>query len=175
MFKNVLNLRNVVAVAISLAVSVTFSGCGKDNGGNKDEDDSVGKGTGKIELKGKDYPLNESFIATYSQNPPLSSLQFQYNDDETKKIVITMSNVTNSSFPANTYTNDVILIQMSYDDTNAAEDYDDNREMLSEMVVKKDGDNYDIKLSGKVSLLGTQVEIADITVTYTGKIGGMQK
>ena len=173
MTKKSFNLRSVAKIGVTcLAVCMMFASCGgKDKDGDND-DDTVGKGTGKIEISGKTFNLNECLIVGASTNPPLSWLQLKYNDDSNKKIVISIS-VTKGNFSAKTYTSEVTLIQMDYDDTEAmggASTDNGNGTMIPNMVVTKSGNDFDITLTAKVLSSGG---VVDFKMTYKGKIGGL--
>ena len=163
-----------------IALAISIVGCNKINseGDNFDteNEENIGKGTGKIEFRGKSYPLNESHAGkmTSWSPPPLGISFYDADNDIGNGIIIMISSYlydTWSSFelPAGTYENITHELALNNYGIQGLSTLD--KLFNTKMVVKKSGNNYEITLTGKTWLyLEGDNKYEDFKMTWKGEI-----
>ena len=181
-----LNILTLQVILLMLAVSI--AGCNitaktddivEENG--EFDFANIEKGTGKIEFRGKSYPLNESFSGKMTSwyPPPLEIFFYDSvipdnppNNPNNIRIIISnylYSTWTSLELPVGTYediTHELAL------DNYGIQGYSTLDKMFNtKMVVKKSGNNYEITLTGKTKLyLEDDGQLEDYKMIWKGGI-----
>ena len=167
---------NFKALLLILAIS-TYS-CQKTNLSEESEDNfEMGIGIGSIEFQGKSFPLNESFSCKMiSWFPPPLGIHF-YNSDgkySDNNVLVAISSYVYSTWstlelPAGTHEN--LAVELSINNYERQGLYNTATIPVTKMIVKKDGDDYDITLTGKTWLYRENDDnLYDFKLTWKGKI-----